>query len=231
MQDSVFTRIQSLPLFQGVSRDDLLRMLERARFNFVSAEAGELIAEQGKSASQLIYALSGTFQLTRKVSEAFRISEILEAPFLFQPESLFAQSLTWRHTLQVTTEAQLLSIAKHEVVSHLMDFYTFRISMLCYLSRLAERAQTDARIINRLSSPVEALILFLSEHTLTPTGCKTFHIGMTHLAKCLSTSRLSVSKCLNELQREELLCLNRKTITVPKFELLQAKLEAMTTVI
>ncbi len=225
MQDSVFTRIQSLPLFQGVSRDDLLRMLERSRFNFVSVEAGELITEQGKSASQLIYALSGTFQLTHYVSESFRVTETLDAPFIFQPECLFGRSLTWRHTLQATTDAQLLSIAKHEVVTHLMDFYTFRISLLCYLSHLADKLQVDARFLNRQLLLVEAMILFLSRHLITPNGSKTFYVGMTDLAQSLSTSRLSVSKCLNGLQQEGFLRLGRKTIIIPQFELLLDKLE------
>ena len=225
MQESVFTRIQSLPLFQGISRDDLLRMIERARFNFVSVETGELITEQGKSASQLIYALSGTFQLTQSVSDAFRVTEILDAPFIFEPECLFGKLLTWRHTLQATVDAQLLNISKSEVVGHLMDFYTFRLSFLCYLSCHADHLHVETHFLNRQLSLSETMILFLSKYLISPTGSKTFYIGMNQLAQCLSTSRLSVSKCLNDLQREGLVHLGRKTIVIPQFELLLAKLE------
>jgi hypothetical protein len=50
---------------------------------------------------------------------------------------------------------------------------------------------------------------------ITPSGPKELKIGMKQLALQLSTSRLSMSKCLNHLQQLGVLKLGRKSIVIP----------------
>lgn len=216
-QDSVFTRIQSLPLFQGINQEELMRMLERTRFNFTTAEHGELIVEQGASATQLVYVLNGKVTASRNYASDFFIEESLEGPLVFQAEDLFSASLTWHYTLRAETDVQLLLISKQDVVTHLMEFPTFRLSLLCFLGRTLEAKEYSLRDIT--PKLLEASIIHLwNNFMICKQGEKVIHIGMQSLASSLSTSRLSVSKCLNQLQNKGLIKLGRKKILIPNFE-------------
>lgn len=223
MQSSVFTRLQMLPFFQGISRDELLRMLERAKFDFVSVESGEIILNQGFAASQLVYALSGNYRAKRIFTEEFYVVEELEAPFVFQPESLFGVSPMWNYTLTPLSDAQLLIITKHDLMTHLMDFPTYRLSFLNYLCAITDNSQ-----IPLLQSPSyslrEHLVQFLAQRVMRQKGYKEFHIGMQLLADYLSTSRIAISRCLRQLQEEGLINVGRRNILVHEFsQLLNAK--------
>lgn len=216
MQSSAFSRIQMLPFFQGISRDELLRMLECAKFDFVSTDEHECVVKQGQSASKLIYALSGTFQIERFFMDDLRVVEELTAPFVFHPECLFGASPTWRYTLTCASDAQLLVISKHDFLNHLMDFPTFRISMLNYLCRLIDDAPLPGEGNIKLTTR-QSLIRYFQHIVATRQGQKSFHVGMQFLADCLSTSRLAVSRALRELQEEGLLSVGRKNILVYDF--------------
>lgn len=218
MQDSVFVRLQLLPLFQGISKEELLRMLERAKFNFVTVDAGEVVVKQGTEATQLVYMLSGNYRVTREYSANFAVEEHLKAPMLFQPECLFGHQAVWTHTLVATTESQLLYISKQDLILHLMDFLTFRIALLNYLSHAIEASP----IVHLEAVPTSVLtsriIAFFKRYTLVHTGEKVYSLKMQYLATHLSTSRLSISKSLNFLQENGVLKLGRQKIIVDDFQ-------------
>lgn len=216
MQDSVFVRLLLLPLFQGVSRDELLRMLERTKFNFSSSDSEEIVVNQGELANNLVYALSGSYSVERVFSNDLRIEEELDAPFIFEPECLFSKSSTWRHTLKTQTECQLLFISKHDLITHLLDFTTFRLSLLCYLSSLSDMSEQEGRTSFPLTLH-ESFTLYLQQRMMTPNGKKVVHIRMKDLAQRLSTSRLAVSQHLNQLQSQGVLVLGRKVIEIKEF--------------
>ena len=216
MQDSVFVRLLLLPLFQGVSRDELLRMLERTKFNFSSSDSEEIVVNQGELANNLVYALSGSYSVERVFSNDLRIEEELEAPFIFEPECLFSKSSTWRHTLKTQTECQLLFISKHDLITHLLDFTTFRLSLLCYLSRISDVSEQEGRTSFPLTLH-ESFTLYLQQRMMTPNGKKVVHIRMKDLAQRLTTSRLAVSQHLNQLQSQGVLTLGRKVIEIKEF--------------
>lgn len=213
MQDSVFVRLQLLPLFQGISRDELLRMLERTKFNFASCDSEEVVVNQGEMANNLVYALSGSYSVERVFSNDLRIEEELEAPFIFEPECLFSKSSTWRHTLKTQTECQLLFISKHDLIAHLLDFPTFRLSLLCYLCRLSDVSELEERASFPLTLH-ESFTQYLKQRIITLDGRKVIYIRMKDLAKRLSTSRLAVSTYLNQLQGLGVLTLGRKVIEI-----------------
>lgn len=221
MQDSAFVRLQLLPLFQGISKDELLRMLERAKFNFVSAESGEILFERGAAATQLVYILSGRVTATRTFSEGLQVIEDFDAPMLFQPECMFGPTPTWRHDLVANTDVQMLQISKQDTLNHLMDFLTFRMALLNYLCGLTEKEQVA------LAQPTPTtlsgkIVEYLSRRATTPSGKKIFKVGMKSLATRLSTSRLAVSRSLNAFERAGVVSLGRETIMVNDFQQLLA---------
>ena len=221
MQDSVFVRLQLLPLFQGISKEELLRMLERAKFNFVTAEPGEILFECGAAATQLVYILSGNVTATRLYSEGLQVVEEFETPMLFQPECLFGPNPTWRHTLVATTDVQMLLISKQDTLNHLLDFLTFRLALLNYLCGVTDKEQVFL-ILPTATTLSGRIIEYLSRRVTTMSGKKTFKVGMKSFATRLSTSRLAISKCLNDLERAGVLSLGRETITVNDFKQLLA---------
>ena len=221
MQDSAFVRLQLLPLFQGISKEELLRMLERAKFNFVTAEPGEILFESTTAATQLVYILSGTVTATRIYPEGLQVVETFDAPMLFQPECLFGPNPTWRHTLVATTDVQMLLISKQDTLNHLMDFLTFRLALLNYLCGATDKEQ--AFLMQRVETTLTGkLINYLSRRVTTMSGKKIFKVSMKSLAMRLATSRLAISNCLRDLERTGALHVGRETITVNDFHQLRA---------
>ena len=222
MHESVFTRLQLLPLFQGMSKEELLRMVERVKFNFVSAEDGEVVLEAGESATRLVYALNGVFKSNMKVNDGMVVEEVLEAPFLFQPERMFGRNPYWKSTLQAQSDVNLLLISKQDLLSHMLDFLTFRLSLLNYLCCLSDDVNYQPPSLGR--STVEcALVGYLQRFLITAKGKKRFKVRMVDLAQLLGISRLCLSKSLNGLQGRGLLALKRGCIVVDDFkELLNA---------
>jgi CRP-like cAMP-binding protein len=219
MQESFFIKLQLLPLFQGVSHDELMHMVERVKFSFVSAEEGEIVVESGTSANKLLYALSGTLTSKRVVEHGMIVEEYLEAPFLFHPECMFGRNPCWKYTLKAQTDASLLSISKHDVLIHLLDFLTFRLSLLNYLSSISEEIKYQNAKLQRQSNEY-LLINYLLRNVSMPYGTKSFKIGMVDLSQTLGISRLALSKCLNNFSQQGYITLKRGGFVVKDFALL-----------
>lgn len=71
----------------------------------------------------------------------------------------------------------------------------------------------------QLPAQVEARFLyFLLARASRPAGRKELDIGMVELANELVTTRLNVSKMLNELKNQNLVYLSRGRIEIPEIE-------------
>ena len=79
-----------LPLFQGMSKTDMNKVLAHTRLGFENYSNGKTIVEEGAVCDSLYFLLKGNITVISKAFDnSYRITETLSAPDILQPECLF----------------------------------------------------------------------------------------------------------------------------------------------
>ena len=217
-EEGFFDRLLLLPLFQGIGRGDFQEIAERVRLGFLKRSKGCVLVQQDELCTGLYFVLGGEVCAHRLSDQNdYSINEWLNMPLVLQPECLFGLSTRYTRTFTAASDVQLLRVEKDVVRDVLFYYPTFRIN---YLNLLSTRAQLSTRLLWRTVSLDlrSRFIQFLSSRCLRPAGRKELNMGMVALADELLTTRLKVSKMLNELEHQEMLELHREKIVVPNLE-------------
>lgn len=210
----IYGRLLRLPLFQGMSREELTELIGHTRLSFVRHEAGTVIYDEGQPCEAMTFLLGGRATLiSHSDSHSYRVEEELPAPALLPPENLFGLSQCQAHTCQATTACDLLMLSKADVLRLTEHYGIFRSNLL---NIIATRAQRLARRPwhDHPQSVRHKIGRFLSERCLYPTGAKCFHIKMQQLATAIGESRLQVSRELHAMERDGLIAHARGCIRV-----------------
>lgn len=212
---SIFDRLLTLPLFQGMNNDDLTTLAGQTKFNFHRFAEGKEIIRDGSPCEHLFFLMSGTLSTTAEADDhGFRLTEQVTAPAILQPERIFG--LTQRYTRSFTTMSpcNCMTLDKQEVLRITEEYVVFRINLLNIICTQNQRLQR--RLWHQQPHTLDQRIVrFLESLCLHPAGPKTMRIKMERLAEELNDSRLNVSRALNRLQADGLISLYREHIEIP----------------
>jgi CRP-like cAMP-binding protein len=214
----LYDQLLQFPLFQGMSRTELLQMAGNTRFDFRKQKAGSVVASEGDVCAYLIFLVKGSICLQVSSDDrSFHVNEHLASPWLLQPEALFGLSTRYTCTATALSDIQLILLSKDEVLRLFDDFLTFRLNLLNLLSTLSQ--QRARRLWRRAPHTLaDRIVAFFVDHTVYPAGHKEFFILMEQLARHVNDSRLDVSRVLNEMSRSGLIELHRGRIVIPSLE-------------
>ena len=214
MEISTYDKLLQLPLFQGLSKDDLTHIISKAKLHFHKCAVHETIVEQGKPCDQLIFLLNGKLLMQSTDSQnAYTLSEFLDQPCVIEPYSLFGMSPYYTATYRTETNSDLVCLDKSYILDELSKYEVFHIN---YLNILSNRTQVcQEKLWKRFPSTTEEKIIhFLRQRCNKPDGEKKLQVKMEDLANLINDTRINVSKVLKELEQKELLKLRRKEIQV-----------------
>ena len=217
----LYDKLIELPLFIGISTDDLSDIVGQTKFGFHKLAVDRPLVSTDDKCTQLFFLMSGTLRVVSYADNyRYRIEEELSAPAVIQPEHLFGLQQRYTKDFIAHTDCSLLSLDKAEVLRLLDSYLIFRLNLLNSISMQAQRM---SRIPWRQQSSDirQQFVNFLRLRCLTQAGCKVLRIRMEELAKELHQSRLNVSRMLNALQNEGLLTMSRGIIIVPQLETLR----------
>ena len=217
----LYDKLIELPLFIGISTDELSDIVGQTKFGFHKLAVDRPLVSTDDKCTQLFFLMSGTLRVVSYADNyRYRIEEELSAPAVIQPEHLFGLQQRYTKDFIAHTDCSLLSLDKAEVLRLLDSYLIFRLNLLNSISMQAQRM---SRIPWRQQSSDirQQFINFLRLRCLTQAGCKVLRIRMEELAKELHQSRLNVSRMLNALQNEGLLTMSRGIIIVPQLETLR----------
>ncbi len=208
----IYQRLYSLPLFQGMSREQIMGIAGNTRLDFKQAEAGETIASQGEPCTCLWMLMNGGMDVTTASRQQFyTFVEHVQAPLLMEPERLFGWSPEYAHTYTTTAPCQLLRLYKEDVLRLMERHFIFRLNLLNLLSTQMQR--TQARQWHLPPTSLEERILrFVDERAIQQHTRRELYIKMTQLAALLNDSRLDISRALNRLQHQGIVELHRGRI-------------------
>lgn len=213
--ETMFDTLLQLPLFQGLGPEDFTMIIEKVKLHFVKHRSGETFIESGQPCDQLLFLLKGEVA-GHTVSPDGKVIfiEQIEAPHVFEPQSLFGMSTRYVSSYTAHGEVHTVSVSKALVMNELFKYDIFRLN---YMNIISNRAQT---FYNRLWEPVptdteKKIVHFLLNHTERLSGEKVLKVKMEDLASVLDDTRLHVSRALNDLQDKQLVTLQRKEIRIP----------------
>lgn len=217
----MYDTLLQLPLFQGLAKNDFTSILDKVKIHFLKRKAGDTVALGGEDCRELVFLLNGSLvSKTSDKDELYTFYEAINAPFLIEPYSLFGWSTKYVSTYTALTACNLVTIEKAYLLSELNNYEIIRLN---YLNILSNRAQNlhDRLWTNLPESLHDRIVEFILLHSYVPGGEKRLKVKMDDLAKLLSSTRIRVSKALNEMQDKHWLTLHRGEIRIPDISLLK----------
>lgn len=217
-ESRLYDTLLALPLFLGMSRNDLHQAAGRTKFDFHKIPAGGEIVKEGDRCLYLFFLLSGDIDvITEADDHGYSVIEDITAPEIFQPERIFGLNQRFTHTYKAKTDCSIMRIEKPDVFRLAEEFRIFRINLLNIVSTQTQKLYRRALRVPPKTLD-ERIIRFFEAHCLRPAGEKTFHIKMARIAEEVNDSRLDVSRALNRLKDASLLQLYRERIYIPALE-------------
>lgn len=217
----MYDTLLQLPLFQGLAKNDFTSILDKVKIHFLKRKAGDTVALGGEDCRELVFLLNGSLvSKTSDRDELYTFYEAINAPFLIEPYSLFGWSTKYVSTYTALTACNLVTIEKAYLLSELNNYEIIRLN---YLNILSNRSQNlhDRLWTNLPESLHDRIVEFILLHSYVPGGEKRLKVKMDDLAKLLSSTRIRVSKALNEMQDKHWLTLHRGEIRIPDISLLK----------
>lgn len=216
----LYDSLQSSPLFQGLTSDNLLQIIGQTKFSFHKIAAGDTIKDEGEKCNRLALVTNGQAKsIAHADDHGYSIEESVAAPYMLQPECVFGLHTHYTRTFIATKTCDTVEIDKNDLMRISDEFIIFRMNLINYISALSQKAT------RKLWHPTPAdarsrIVYFIKQHCLSPTGPKTIRIKMTRLAQETGMGRRAVSEALNAMQDEKLLTFSRGIIEIPHIEAL-----------
>ena len=214
MDTTMYDKLLRLPLFQGLSRNNLTEILEKIKVEFRQYDANDFITRQGRNCLELIYILDGRVRTYRTDEKHhFSLSETLEGSTIIEPYSLFGMRPVFTTSYQAETETFALSIKKKYILPILCKYEIFNLNFLNILSNRSQ-AMEEKLWDTHIGDTLDKIVYFLLFRCIQPYGPKELSIKMEDLANMIDDTRINVSRVLNSLQKDNLISLSRKSIKI-----------------
>lgn len=216
----LYDSLQSSPLFQGLTSDNLLQIIGQTKFTFRKIAAGDIIKKEGEQCNRLALVVNGQAKSIAYADDhGYSIEENVAAPYTLQPECMFGLQLHYTRTFIATTTCDIVEIDKDDLMRISDELIIFRMNLVNYISALSQKTT------RKLWHPIPAdahdrIVHFIKTHCSSPTGPKTMRIKMTRLAQETGLGRRAVSEILNTMQDENLLTFSRGIIEINHIEAL-----------
>ena len=219
MYSNIFDKLIGLPLFIGMTHDDISQIVGQTKFGFHKYTKGQIIVEDGQLCDSLHIITDGVLTATAHADDhGYTISEELPVPLTLQPDHLFGLRQRFSRSFSALRACHLLTLDKNEVLRLSEEHIIFHLNLLNLISAQSQRSQQQLWHIPAQTLE-QRIIQFVAQRCLRMAGPKDVTIKMKRLAEELNDSRLDISHALNNLQDKGLLSLHRGGFHIPFFEL------------
>ena len=120
MKGSMYDTLLELPLFQGLTKENITSIIEKVKMGFHTFEHKQNIASQGDKCNSLIFILDGNVAITSTDEKYnFRIEEEISGPYIIEPYSLFGMHTKYHASYSAINEVETLNIDKSYIGQYL----------------------------------------------------------------------------------------------------------------
>lgn len=143
--NSMYEMIMDLPLFKGVSKDQVSLFLEKTHIDFKNYEMGEVLAEMGEPVNMVRFVISGDISLIHPlegvgitVEERSGFGKVLGA------DRLFGLATGYPYRVVAKTRTSIMEFSKPQYVNLLHSDSIYMLNFFNYLSLRAQRPVDSA---------------------------------------------------------------------------------------
>lgn len=220
MESRMFDTILELPLFQGLGRDDLTRILESTHLTFETLPEHATLCRQDEPCTGLTFVIEGELlQNTRSANRQWSVDEWVGARTVIGLNALYGSSNAHRHTYSAACPTRLMHVDKRTAKALVNYFEVFRLNVLNGLTT-QHRAQMHALWLPGSDTLEGHIVGFMRSHVTRPAGRKVFHMSQQTLGQYVNADYRYVCRALDRLAAKGLLAKKYKAIQVPAFEAL-----------
>ncbi len=176
------------------------------------------VCSQGDMCNKLFFLLKGSvMRHTLSQNKDFEFEEMLPAPWVMEPESLYGLHCIFSSDYITTESSTIMTLTKPDLAKLFTRNDIFRMNYLNLLSANIQH-QHNVQIHPYTSCIATRMISFINTLSTVSYGSKTLRIKMDDLAVYMNETRLKVSRLLNQWQELNLITLQRKEIHIPRLE-------------
>lgn len=136
----MYDLLLQLPIFQGLSYEQLTEIVGKIPFDFARYNAGEVLFRSGEPCERIIFIVNGMVRLTTPTfGDKVQISQDFEAPFTTPFYHLFGARTTERSTMEAITTVGVLRFGKKSFMQMLQSNYVMLLNVMNILSTHAQR--------------------------------------------------------------------------------------------
>lgn len=212
----MYSQLTQLPLLQGMNATEVAQIQKQAFIYTTSSNV--LVCSQGDMCNKLFFLLEGSvMRHTLSQNKDFEFEEMLPAPWVMEPESLYGLHCIFSSDYITTESSTIMTLTKPDLAKLFTRNDIFRMNYLNLLSANIQH-QHNVQIHPYTSCIATRMISFINTLSTVSYGSKTLRIKMDDLAVYMNETRLKVSRLLNQWQELNLITLQRKEIHIPRLE-------------
>ncbi|WP_347839429.1 Crp/Fnr family transcriptional regulator [uncultured Draconibacterium sp.] len=209
-----YSQIIKSPLFQGIPEEECRMLFSKIHYQLRKFEKNELVVQGGEEVRYLLVVLSGSVrgEMIDYSGKTVKIEDI-EAPRPLASAFLFGKENKFPVTVTANQKAELLAIPVAEFLK-LLQLNTRLLRN--YLNSISTRAQFLSQKLHFLSFKT---IKEKVAHFLLQQAGEKFHSfdlknTQQQLAELFGVTRPSLARVLGEMQNDELIKIEKKTVTL-----------------
>lgn len=222
--EKIIAVLKKVPLFEGISDDILLTLLEKNAYQLRSYEKGRLIFQAGDPVENLIILAEGTItaEMLDPSGKALKIEDAT-APQTLASAFMYGDKRKIPVNVTATKPSKFLYIPKPEFQSMLMQSETLLAN---YIDIISSRAQFLSEKIKFMSFNTirQKIAHFLLDRMKAEQ--EPFHTGMsqTAIAELFGVARPSLARSISEMEDEGIIYCERGYFTVFNISFLKNEL-------
>lgn len=191
-----------LPLFQGVSTQQISALIEKMPFHFLKFSDGESIVSEGDNCTHVRFVVSGKVRVSMQFNNLqVAVEQTLEAPNVLGPDYLFGLDTIYPFNVKAMGECGIMQLRKADYITMLQTDKVFLFNILNYLSRNSQRF-TAGLLAMKQGSVTERIALLISILTTQLSSEVSFSFLQKDLCSLLGTQRATLIHALDILQKE-----------------------------
>ena len=206
-----YITLTSIPLFTGISGDDLALIMDKIELVDVELLPGETFVRSGDVCHGMAIVREGEICRTRNFRQgtftnnrkqqaelSYTVEECIGAPLIIEPEILFGLDNRHANSWTARTTCRLTLIGKNDIRQTLMYVPIWRINFINMLSTHLQRAK-EAVLPRPTSTEPERIVDFMLRHTSPGGRSIAFGITLEQLCHHLATNRQTLTPHLDRL--------------------------------
>lgn len=210
--------LMNLPLFQGISREQAFRLMEKVHFEFISINPGEALLDETATVDALSFILTGRAQCTwRNCHGSMAIRYTLEAGSVVGVPHLFGMERRACVIPFALDKVSVMRVSKDQYLELLEQNRIYLLNILNYLSYSVQRPLVRIGSM-RSCSVYELMCAYVVQ--VVARGASDIAIEVTEqgLAELTNLSRTRVLSQLRKLRKQRVVELYDNLIIIPDYD-------------